>query len=99
VATGGALRLDIAGGALRVIPLPGGPRFRASGRWKDLPWQVEESAVAGALDEEGNAIRSLPLEAEDGRVALECEPGVFGYRIAERAAAEPGRRRRNSGGH
>ncbi len=82
VTTDGACRLTREGEALDLTPLPGGPKFTARLRWKDLPWPLPDPRRAEALDEEGDVLRRVPLQRDGDELLLTCEPGVFAYRLS-----------------
>jgi hypothetical protein len=77
----GAVRVTRVGDAVQVTPLPDSPRFTARLDWSALPWKLGEPSEAEALDERETVIRRLPVRREGGRVVVECERGVFAYRL------------------
>ena len=81
VTTNGSFRLAPEGGAIQLTPLPSSPRFQARIRWSELPWKLAEPKQAEALGENGEVIRSAALRQENGEIVLDCEPGVFAYRL------------------
>jgi hypothetical protein len=81
VTTNGAARLDIENGALRVTPLPGSPAFTLRMKWAELPWKLAEPSQAEALDEEGKAIKTVPLAKERGEIVMQGEAEAFAYRF------------------
>jgi len=84
VVTVGACRLTPDGDALVVTPLPGErvPEFAVQLRWESLPWpSLPEPTHVERIAEDGRVLRRDPVRPEDGVVAIECEPGVFAYRL------------------
>ena len=83
VATTGACRLTREGNTLTVTPLPdSAASFQIAIRWTALPWRLPEAAHVEAIDEESGVLARHPIHGEDGRVVLDCEPGVFAYRVS-----------------
>ena len=78
---GGAFRLTKEGEALLLTPLPESARFTARIRWDSIPRKLQKSRQAEALDEEGRVLRRVPVREENGEVVLDCDPGVFAYRL------------------
>ena len=83
IVTVGACRLTRDGDALVLTPLPGDrvPKFKVQLRWPALPWQVPEPTQVEHLAEDGSVLRRDPVRREGGAVVIECEPGVFAYRL------------------
>lgn len=81
VTTNGGFRLGPEGGAIQLTPLPSSPRFQARIRWSELPWKVGEPKQAESLGENGKVVGAAPLRQENGEIVLDCEPGVFAYRL------------------
>ncbi len=81
VSTSGACRLHVEDGALRITPLPDGQDFTLSWRWKDLPWKLAGASQAETLDEDGKALRRVPVERDGDRATLTCKGGEFAYRL------------------
>jgi len=77
VTTDGACKVDFAGGAITVTPLPGSPEFTVV-----LEVQAQRSYHARALAEDGALLATAQLRKEGNALALTCEPGVFSYRLA-----------------
>jgi hypothetical protein len=77
----GAFRLTKEGEALVVTPLPESARFTARVRWNSLPWKLREPREAEAIDEAGKVLRRIPVQGQNGEVALDCDPAVFAYRL------------------
>ncbi len=79
--TDGAFRLTRDGNALRLTPLPSSPRFQVRLRWKELPWQLPEPREAEAISENDSVTARVALRQENGELVLDCEPGIFAYRL------------------
>ena len=75
LSTTGALRLTREGAATLLIPLPASTAFEV--RRKTTP----PVSQAEALNENGDVIRSVPLDSSNGATILHVEPGVFAYRL------------------
>lgn len=64
-----------------LTPLPESGTFRARIDFGTLPWPMNPAREAEALDEDGNVLRRLPLNLQEGSAILECDPAVFAYRL------------------
>ena len=49
--------------------------------WPKLPWPLPEPAHVETLDESGSVTSRNPARREGDAIVLECEPGVFAYRV------------------
>jgi len=81
VLTNGGARLTPEGNGLKIIPLPESTYFKLLIDWSDLPWKLEPARQLEAVDEEDRVLWSLPAQEQEDRILLNCEPGVFGYRL------------------
>jgi len=83
VITAGACRLTRENNALRVTPLPsaGAPNYVVRVRWPTLGWKLPEPRHVEAIDEDGKVLGRRPVKREGDAVVVECEPGVFAYRL------------------
>jgi hypothetical protein len=83
VTTAGACRLSLEGKNLLVTPLPDtrGPKFSVRLLPAALPWKLPEATHIETLDESGKVLARQPVRREGDAVLLDCEPGVFAYRL------------------
>ena len=81
ITTNGALRLTSSGDGLLLTPLPSSPFFTVRLRWSGLPWKMPIPREVEAIDESGMPVRRAPVEAEGDTIVMQCEPGVFAYRL------------------
>ncbi|MHB1034423.1 MAG: glycoside hydrolase family protein [Pirellulales bacterium] len=84
VTTDGAFRLAPEGEALRLTPLPDGPKFTVHLRVAALPWRLPELTRIESLGEDGRVLKTEPVRRERDAIVVTCEPGVFAYRLAGR---------------
>lgn len=68
------------GGVVR--PLPDSGKLTARIEAGSLPWSMKAPQAAEALDEDGKVLRQAPVENRNGVAILECEPGVFAWRLS-----------------
>ena len=64
-----------------LTPLPESGKLTARIDVAKLPWSMSPPREAEAVDEDGKVLRRVPLRSQDGSVVLECEPGVFAWRL------------------
>ena len=81
VTTNGAFRLELGDAESRLTPLPDSGRFQVRLRWKDIAGAGKRPTKWEAVNEEGKRVREGALATQGDGVALECEPGVFQYRL------------------
>jgi len=83
VVTVGACRLTRDEDVLVVTPLPldRGPGFTVQLRWDELPWKLPQPAHVEQLAEDGSVADRQPVRRDGDAVVIECEPGVFAYRL------------------
>jgi hypothetical protein len=83
IVTAGACRLTRDGGALFVTPLPGerAPKFDVRLRWGELPWKLPAPTHVEQVAEDGHASERQAVRREGDAVVIQCEPGVFPYRL------------------
>jgi hypothetical protein len=81
VATEGACRLTFEDGALAVTLLPNSPEFTVRIDPTTLPWNLGELKNVSAISESGETLNQATTNRADGAIALQCEPGVFKYRL------------------
>jgi len=82
VVTNSGCRLTREGAALLVTPLPDAREpFDVTIRWDQLPWELPRPRTATAVDLDGQSIGPAPLEQNGNQVRLQCQPGVFAYRL------------------
>ena len=81
--TAGGCRLQREVNALVVTPLPRehGPALAARIRWDALPWQLAEPKTVTALAEDGTVMDRHPVRRDGEFILLECQPGMFCYRV------------------
>ena len=86
LATCGGCRLMLDGENLVVIPLPQseGSGFAFAIRWKTLPWKLAEPTKVEAIDESGKVLSLRPIARDGQAVIVQCEPGVFQYRLVRK---------------
>jgi len=84
VATSGGCRLTCQGDALLLVPLPNerGPALTVRLHPAKLPWRLPELTHVESIAETGEASNRQPLRRQHGAIVIECQPGVFGYRLA-----------------
>jgi len=83
VITAGSCRLSPQGNRLLVTPLPAekGPAPRLTIHWEKLPWKLPQPTQVEMLDETKVAISREAVRREGEQVILQCQPGVFAYRL------------------
>jgi len=83
ITTTGACRLSRDGSASLIVPLPNdaGPKFTVRLRPAALPWRLPELTHVETIDEDGRASGRSPVGRQGAALLIECEPGVFGYRL------------------
>jgi len=83
VTTVGACRLTCGDDALVVTPLPGRGvgKFTVRLAWEQLPWKLPEPTHVERLAEDGRTVSRDPVRPDDRAILIECEPGVFAYRL------------------
>ena len=88
--TAGGCRLTRDGLALLVTPLPstGGRKFTVRLRPAALPWKLPEPTHVEAVAEDGSVSGRRSVGRQQDAVVLECEPGVFAYRLAKGEATD-----------
>ncbi|OHB73750.1 MAG: hypothetical protein A2V70_05405 [Planctomycetes bacterium RBG_13_63_9] len=90
VVTEGGCRLTAAGDGLTLTVLPDGraPQLTVRLRPEALPWKLPDlthvEAIVEAIDETGKPSDRRPLGREGELLRIECQPGVFGYRLRPR---------------
>ncbi len=84
VKTAGGCRIHREGTSLVVTPLPGErvPAFSVEIAWDKLAWRLPEPTRVEAIGEEGEVVSAEAISASGGVVKLECQPGVFAYRLS-----------------
>lgn len=82
--TSGGCRLHREGESLIVTPLPGdrAPVFEVEIAWDDLAWKLPAPSRVEAITEDGQVLGTEPISVADGVVKVECQPGVFAYRLS-----------------
>ncbi len=82
VVTCGAVRITRDGNAVLVTPLPEGDKpCRVVIRWDKLRWKAPLPAEVEVLDEQGKVTARQPVRLDNEQVQLDCDPGVFSYRL------------------
>ncbi|MBN2475229.1 MAG: hypothetical protein JXB62_11510 [Pirellulales bacterium] len=82
--TAGGCRLTREGAALVVTPLPTdrGPKLTVRLRPGALPWRLPGLKHIEAMGEDGRASDRRPVNGAGDLLVIECEPGVFAYRLS-----------------
>ena len=81
VTSSGAFRLETGEEEWRLTPLPDSGRFQVRLRWKEIAGARKMPARWEAVNEDGKRAREGALAAQGDSVTLECEPGIFQYRL------------------
>ena len=81
VTTNGAFRLEKGEREWRLTPLPESGRFQVRLRWNDIAGTGKPPTRWEAVSEEGTRVGEGAVMAQSGMVTLQCEPGVFQYRL------------------
>jgi len=83
IVTSGGCRLSRDGEGLLIVPLPSdaGPKFAVRLHPAALPGRLPELTHVETIDEDGKASARSPVRREGDALLIECEPGVFGYRL------------------
>lgn len=81
VSTGGACRVDVDNGALRVTPLPESAKFSVRLEWGRLPWKLPRPTAVEAVDEQGRPAARAEIVRHGEEIEITCDPEVFAYRF------------------
>lgn len=81
VSTSGGVRLTREGAGLLLTPLPESPAFAVQLAWSELPWELPPASQVDAVGADGSVLSSSPVRTAGGRFVIDCEPGVFAYRL------------------
>ena len=86
IKTAGGCRVQEKGDCVVVTPLPGDrvPTFDVEIDWAEMKLNRPEPNRVEALDEEGKVLSTEAVSVEGGTVTIECEAGVFEYRLSSK---------------
>lgn len=89
--TAGGCRLTRDRNTLVLIPLPStdGPKLTVRLRPAALPWRLGELTHIEAINEKGGASSRRPVRREGDVLIVECQAGVFGYRLLGQSSPAP----------
>ncbi len=64
------------------MPSDRGPKFAVRLREAVLPWELPELKHVEEVAEDGKLSNRQPLRRDRGEIVIECERGVFAYRLS-----------------
>ncbi len=79
--TAGAARITRDADAIVVTPLPSSGRISVALAFAALPWKTPAPRRIETIDEHGKIVRVRSVADSGAEITLDCEPGVFAYRL------------------